>query len=201
MNDKNRINNHGRIVTIIRVLLIIVLLPVVIVYCIASGIKKLKVKKLAKEKIKIFNISQVDSMTGIEFECLLKDLFEKQGYTASLTSSSGDYGADLVCEKNGKTLIVQSKRYSGTVGPKAIQEIIGAKNHYRASDAMVVTNSYFSKEASILAAENDVKLVDRDVLKNLILKFDVYFNRTKFTYSCTKPEEILKIETRYKFWI
>jgi restriction system protein len=198
MNTKR---NKKTIVLVFRIILIIILLPIVLIYLILKKIQSSKQKKRNKESVKVFSLSQIDSLSGIEFEKFLKSLFEKQGYAVSLTKASGDFGADLVCKKNGKITLVQAKCFGKKVGPRAVQEIIGARNHYKAYDAMVVTNNYFSKEANILAAENNVKLLDRDVLESLITKYDIHFERTNFKYSCMESQERQSIEMKYKFWI
>lgn len=200
MNDKNKINNNP-LLKIFKIVLRIILFPFVLIWLVSNSIKKHKQKRANAEKIRIFEITQIDSLSGVEFEMVLKQLFEKQGFDVKLTKKSGDFGADLICTKNKITTIVQAKCYHGVVGPRAIQEIVGAKSHYKSMDAMVVTNNYFSKEATILASENNVKLIDRDGLKSLLSKVEIYFSRTKFGYSCLNSTEISKIESRFKFWI
>lgn len=115
-------------------------------------------------------IKEIDHMTGEQFEEFLGHLFKKRGYQVSYTKASGDFGADLILEDRDDVIAVQAKRYSGTVGVKAVQEIIGALKMYEATQAWVVTNSYFTKQAEKLAETNDVYLIDRDELIEMILK-------------------------------
>ncbi|HWK22540.1 MAG TPA: restriction endonuclease [Ureibacillus sp.] len=115
-------------------------------------------------------IREIDEMTGEEFEEYLGHLFKKRGYDVFYTKASGDYGADLILEDRDDIIAVQAKRYSGTVGVKAVQEIIGALKMYEATQGWVVTNSYFTKQAEKLAESNDVYLIDRDELIDMILK-------------------------------
>ncbi|SOC23300.1 restriction system protein [Ureibacillus xyleni] len=115
-------------------------------------------------------IKQIDAMTGEEFEQYLGLLFKQRGFKVSYTKTSGDFGADLILKDREDTIAVQAKRYSGSVGVKAVQEIIGALKMYDATQAWVVTNSYFTKQAEKLAESNDVYLIDRDELIDMILK-------------------------------
>lgn len=115
-------------------------------------------------------IKQIDKMTGEEFEQYLALLFKKRGFKVEITKASGDYGADLILEDRDDIIAVQAKRYSGNVGVKAVQEVIGAMRMYEATEAWVVTNSYFTKQAEKLAETNDVYLIDRDELIEMILK-------------------------------
>lgn len=125
-------------------------------------------KVRSQQSLQRSNIHQIDDMTGIQFEEFLVQLFMKQGYRATMTKSSGDFGADLVLKGNGETIVVQAKRYKSSVGVKAVQEIIAAIRMYDANSAWVVTNSYFTKQAQTLASHNDVRLIDRDELLELI---------------------------------
>lgn len=101
-------------------------------------------------------ITEIDKMSGIEFEEYLQEHFRENGYRVSTTSITNDFGADLILKKNGETTIVQAKRYSGKIGNKAVQEIVAAKAHYNAKKAMVITNSYFTSNAIQLAKDNQV---------------------------------------------
>ena len=109
-------------------------------------------------------------MTGEEFENLLKAHFEDIGYKVELTPKSNDYGADLVLKDNREKIVVQAKRYKNKVGNKAVQEIVSAKPFYSADKAMVVTNSFYTKNATNLARANDVILWNR---KDLQKKFNL----------------------------
>lgn len=115
------------------------------------------------------DIADVDRMSGEEFERFLGELFKGRGFKVSYTAKSGDYGADLILKDGQDVIAVQAKRYSGSVGVKAVQEIIGAVKMYDATEAWVVTNSYFTKQAIKLADINDVYLVDRKELIDMIL--------------------------------
>ncbi|WP_431028784.1 restriction endonuclease [Lysinibacillus sp. LZ02] len=114
-------------------------------------------------------IAEVDQMTGEAFERFLGELFKRRGFKVSYTATSGDYGADLVLKDGKDIIVVQAKRYSSSVGVKAVQEIIGAIRMYNATEAWVVTNSYFTKQAVKLANINDVYLIDRKELIDMIL--------------------------------
>ena len=107
-------------------------------------------------------MDQVDQMSGREFEEWVAQLYRKLGYTVQLTPQSNDFGADLIVKREGKMNAIQTKRYKNKVGVKAVQEIVAAKPHYKAHEAFVVTNNYFTAPAQKLAKSNGVILIDRD---------------------------------------
>ena len=192
---------QNRFVLAIRIILLIVLLPLVIIWSISNFFKRHKQKRNDKDKIQIYNISQLDSISGEDFELLLKDIFERLGYACTLTKKSHDYGADIVIEKGKSKAIVQAKCYTKTVGIKAVQEIVSAKNHYGVTDTIVATNNYFSKEATLLAVENNVMLIDRDVLTSLVKQTEVKVSATASKFSCMSVNEKTKIESKYPYMI
>ena len=121
-----------------------------------------------RKKINRSGILEVDKMTGIQFEKFLMLRYRSMGYIVKETPISGDFGADLVLHRGSRKIVVQAKRYSKTVGLKAVQEVSSAKPHYKADDAWVVTNNYFTVAAKQLAATNDVKLINRDELIEIL---------------------------------
>ena len=151
------------------IILFIVLLPLIIL----EGIIKLIVKLVKKKKDKkmldsefydLLSIEKIDIMDGITFEQFLKRLFLFRGYKVTDTARTGDFGADLVLEKDGQTTVVQAKRYNNNVGSKALQEIYSAKAHYHADNMIVISNSHFTKQAEFMAKEQDIELIDREEL-------------------------------------
>ncbi|RUT09743.1 hypothetical protein DSM106972_002380 [Dulcicalothrix desertica PCC 7102] len=145
------------------------------IYLYESASKTEEVEKKELDIIKLLNlnhsqlINKIDGMLGKEFESFLLRLLERFGYWGYQTADSGDYGADLIVFKDGLKIVVQAKRYSKSVGVKAIQEVLGAVKYYNADKALVITNSRFTKGAYKLAASGDVDLCDRSQLFDLIV--------------------------------
>jgi restriction system protein len=116
-------------------------------------------------RVRRAGLARIDRMSGSDFERRLAVLFDRLGNRAQVIGSgAGDFGADLVLEKDGHRTVVQAKRWNGTVGAAAVREIAAARPYYRADAAMVVTTSRFSQEARLLARVNGVRLWDRDDL-------------------------------------
>ena len=112
--------------------------------------------------------SFINAMTGEEFEVFVAGLFKQRGYEITLTQTSGDYGADLILERDFQKIVVQLKRLSSPVSLKAVQEVLGAKYYYNADSAWVITNSTFTKSAVELAEKSNVRLFDKNKLLTLM---------------------------------
>lgn len=111
----------------------------------------------------------IDKMSGSEFEERLAILFSRLGYKVERTGRVGDYGVDLVIERNGIRTAVQAKCYKGNVHPDSVQQVNTGKNMYHCQEAIVVTNRNFTKEAWRLARSVDVKLWSRNYLAKVLL--------------------------------
>ena len=121
-------------------------------------------------KLSKSGIREVDTMSGDVFEKFLLTLFFKLGYKVQFVGShAGDYGTDLIIEKEGVRTAVQAKRWKGVVGIKAVQEVYGSLKLRNCAKALIVTNNYFTRQAKELAKANVVELWDRDMLVNKML--------------------------------
>ncbi len=107
-------------------------------------------------------LSEVDRMTGVEFEFFCKEILSKNGFKDIIvTKASRDYGADLTAKKDGIKYVIQCKRYSGNVGEDSVREVYASKKVYDAEIAVVLTNSHFTDAAYELAKHNHVHLWHR----------------------------------------
>jgi len=102
-----------------------------------------------------------------EYEHYCARLLENKGWKIRVTKASGDQGADIIAEKNGKLVVLQCKKYSKPVGNKAVQEVHAAKGFNNATAAIVVSNSSFTKAAKELAEALNIKLLDHTDLKRI----------------------------------
>ena len=74
------------------------------------------------------------NMSGIQFEKEVASLFRSQGYSATVTSATGDGGVDIILIKDSEKIAVQCKHHSRPIGPndvRALQGVVAAKNFAR----------------------------------------------------------------------
>ncbi|MER1985847.1 MAG: restriction endonuclease [Solibacillus sp.] len=116
------------------------------------------------------NINKIDKMSGREFELFLSKLYNGLGYYTEVTPTSGDFGIDVITQKNEIKSGIQAKRYQegSTIGVSAVQEVCAGAAYWKVQKKVVITNVYFTKQAKTLAKANNVELIDRDGLKRLI---------------------------------
>ncbi|AGI67465.1 hypothetical protein OAN307_c18070 [Octadecabacter antarcticus 307] len=108
---------------------------------------------------------------GWEFEHWVAEALEKFGWQARATQGSGDQGVDVVAAKDGLSLGIQCKRYSGSVGNKAVQEAYSGAKYMGLNKAAVLTNANFTKSAKELAASTGVLLLSPEDIPTLSDRF------------------------------
>lgn len=112
--------------------------------------------------------TELDEMDGLDFEYYCADLLAADGFTdVQVTRSSGDYGVDILAEKDGVTYAIQCKRYTGLVGVKAVQEAYAGRDYYDRMVGAVLTNQYFTGPAVEAARKLKILLWDRDYLESM----------------------------------
>lgn len=127
--------------------------------------------KEIERKFRAIQISNIDSMTGIDFEHYLQRLLSYRGFNTSVTKASGDLGVDLIASKAGDRIAIQAKRYDTKVSRRAISDAVAGMKHYGCNRAMVITNNYFTPDAIKLARSTGCILIDRNTLAKWIIEF------------------------------
>ena len=112
---------------------------------------------------------EMDLMEGHEFEYFCADLLRKKGFIeVEVTKGSGDYGIDILAEKDGVTYAVQCKCYTAPIGVKAIQEAYAGRDYYDRMVGAVMTNQYFTAPAVEAAKKLKILLWDRGYLDRMM---------------------------------
>ncbi len=111
----------------------------------------------------------IDLMEGHDFERFCAELLKKHGFLeVEVTKGSGDYGIDILAEKDGVTYAIQCKCYAAPVGVKAVQEAYAGRDYYDRMVGAVLTNQYFTTPAVEAAKKLKILLWDRGYLESMI---------------------------------
>lgn len=118
---------------------------------------------------KRYSDRMLDEMEGLDFEYYCADLLRCHGFVeVEVTRGSGDYGIDILAQKDGVTYAIQCKRYSAPVGIKAVQEAYAGRDYYDRMVGCVLTNQYFTKAAVEAAGKLKILLWDRGYLESMM---------------------------------
>ena len=108
-------------------------------------------------------------MEGHDFEYFCAELLQRRGFQeVKVTRGSGDYGVDILAEKEGVTYAIQCKCYSAPVGVKAVQEAYAGRDYYDRMEGAVLTNQYFTAPAAEAARKLKILLWDRGYLEEMM---------------------------------
>lgn len=110
----------------------------------------------------------IDAMDGVEFEGYVAARLGRAGWRVRFTAPVGDYGVDLIAEKDGHSVAVQCKRYGRPVGVAAVQQVVAGARHHGCSRSIVVTNREFTTAARQLAHTHGCQLIGRRVLQTWV---------------------------------
>lgn len=115
------------------------------------------------------SVGELDNLDGVAFEELACEILIANGFEiAENTPASGDYGVDILAQKEGMSYAIQCKRYLEPVGLEAVQQVYAGRAYYECHVAVVLTNQRFTANAQHLADKLGVVLWDRETLRNLL---------------------------------
>ena len=138
---------------------IIILFALVLAFILVLVLKKIIKRREQK---------YMDDLNGHEFEYYCAQLLADSGYQdVEVTKGSGDFGVDILCEKDGVSYAVQCKCYDGPVGVHAIQEVYAGKAYYDRMVGVVMCNQYFTEPAVKMAKKLNIMLFDRGYITEM----------------------------------
>jgi len=121
---------------------------------------------------------QLLNISPREFEELVAAIFEAEGYDVSLTKATRDGGVDVFAERVNQLdlpdqWVIECKRYNpeNPVGVDVVRQLSGVKYVLNSRNAVIVTTSRFTKDASKFAEKSGVDLVDRNKLLQWLKKY------------------------------
>ncbi|MCR5031590.1 MAG: restriction endonuclease [Lachnospiraceae bacterium] len=110
----------------------------------------------------------LDELEGHDFEFYCAHLLERCGFQeVEVTRGSGDFGIDVLAEKDGISYAIQCKRYDGPVGVRAVQEAYAGRDYYDCMVGAVMTNQYFTQPAVEAARKLKILLWDRGYVESM----------------------------------
>jgi restriction system protein len=111
------------------------------------------------------SMTAVDAMTGTEFEDYVAARLRRAGWQVTFTSVIGDYGVDLIAQKDGKSVAIQCKRHGKSIGVAAVQQVVSGARHHGCTKSIVVSNQEFTQAAKQLAVTHGCQLIGRRALQ------------------------------------
>lgn len=125
-------------------------------------------RKWPRRAGRVTSLRDIDAMDGVAFESYVATRLDRAGWQVTFTPPVGDYGVDLIAEKDGRYVAVQCKRYAKPVGVAAVQEVVAGARHHGCTRSIVVSNQEFNAAAKQLARTHGCQLIGRKVLQSWV---------------------------------
>lgn len=112
----------------------------------------------------------------VEFEHLIRQLFETIGMKSWVTQASRDEGVAGVAYNDdpivGGVCVIQAKRYSKIVGLEEVHALAGVMEDKHAAKGVLVTTSWVGKASRDFAARNGrIEIIEGRHLKSMLLEY------------------------------
>jgi restriction system protein len=122
-----------------------------------------------------YNLATMDWQ---DFEHLIREIFAREfaqgGGEVRVTQASRDGGIDAVAFDpdpiRGGKIVIQAKRYTGTVGVSAVRDLFGTLQHEGATKGILVTTSDYGPDAYEFAKGKPLTLLNGSNLLHLLEK-------------------------------
>ena len=132
---------------------------ILILWCLVSVFRRWKTREVPL---------LIDELEGHDFEYYCADLLRNGGYqNVRVTRASGDFGVDILAERDGITYGIQCKRYDRPIGVFAVQQVYAGKDFYHLMAGAVMTNQTFTPAAHTMAERLNILLWDRSFIQEL----------------------------------
>jgi hypothetical protein len=116
-------------------------------------------------------LERLRTLSGVEFEHHVAELYRRLGYHVQLTRGSGDQGIDVIAQSPRERIGIQCKQWADVVGNAGVQEAIAGRAYYNCSRAAVVCTSAYTSPARELASRASIQLIDGPAYAAMINQF------------------------------
>jgi len=120
----------------------------------------------------------LDNLDPTQFEVLVAELYEKQGYSVIHSGRSHDAGIDVLAERTSagglERIVIQCKHQQANVGRPVLQQLWGVvSSNPSFTRGDLVTSSGFTAEAQQFASGKRLSLIGRELLSKLVQNYGV----------------------------
>jgi len=121
--------------------------------------RKQNVKPESKLLAHLKNKSHI---TPREFEQLVAEHYQNEGYETEITPYSGDYGVDIIAQKGEERIAIQAKMYGNSarkVNRETVMQLFGAMTYRQCNKAVIATDGTCMTDAIEVANRLGVEIL------------------------------------------
>jgi restriction system protein len=102
-------------------------------------------------------------VTPREYEALVAEALQAEGYATELGPYVGDLGVDVLAHKDAERLAVQAKMYGATtrrVNHECLMQLHGAAAYFDCTGAILATDGLLTKSADLVAKKLNIRVMN-----------------------------------------
>lgn len=134
-----------------------------------------------------------------EFEIAVAELFRRVGFDVDVTSYIGDGGKDAIMRKDGKTYLMEAKKWGPNreVGSRNLRIFFSALDEYDAAGGYFVTSGSFHRSAREYEPRIPIQLIDAKALDQLAREhFEAEGGQETYTAICPQCSQTFSTSLR-----
>ncbi|HLO01579.1 MAG TPA: restriction endonuclease [Symbiobacteriaceae bacterium] len=104
-------------------------------------------------------LGDLGALSDAQFEAWVEGLFNKLGYRLEQARGRESLGVDwILTDPHGYRTALQTRRWRQTVGPEAVEQIVGGAVFHRCDERLVISTAPFTSEAKRLGRQTETRL-------------------------------------------
>jgi len=103
-----------------------------------------------------------------EYEHIVAEYFEREGYETKVSQYSNDYGVDVFAIKGKSKIAIQAKMFGNSmraINRQMVMELHGAKDYFDCSKAIIATNGRIIENAKEVADKLNIEILEIPAIK------------------------------------
>jgi len=103
-----------------------------------------------------------------EYEHIVAEFFERNGYKTKVSQYSNDYGVDVFALKGKTKIAIQAKMFGNSTRPinrQMVMELHGAKDYFDCTKAIIATNGRIIENAKEVADKLKIEIIEIPAIK------------------------------------
>ena len=122
-----------------------------------------------RRRIAAGSLAELRALDPVDFEHAVGELLGREGWHLAHVGRTGDDGADLIgTDPTGRRVVVQAKRYAGSVGAPIVRDLAGAVTLHRVDLGVLVTTGSLTTAGRETARRCGVLVIGPGELARLV---------------------------------
>jgi restriction system protein len=141
-------------------------------------------------------------MTPREFEQLVANHYQNEGYETEITPYSGDYGVDIIAQKGEERIAIQAKMYGNSarkVNRETVMQLFGAMAYRQCNKAVIATDGTCMTDAIEVANRLGLEILYLNSMGIIVRQHEELVNEKELP--TTNINDVIAFDEMWKRYI